>query len=243
VSPDSDAFLELDNVSKVWEIPGRRLEVLTGIDLEIDVGESIAILGPSGSGKSTLLHVMGLLTPPTGGDIRFQKKSAMNFRGRARLNVRREIGFVFQDAKLLPGLNLFQNVCVPLVHRYYSAKEQKRLAMEVLEKVGLEEHLTHLPHHLSGGELTRAAIARALAFGPRLLLCDEPTGALDDEIGENIFDLLLRSIDPSGALVVVTHNQRFAKKLDRVLRLNNGQLTDVGRGRDSSSPPPSNLEP
>jgi putative ABC transport system ATP-binding protein len=216
-------IMQVEKAVKAFRVGDRQIEILNGIDLDIYAGESLAIMGPSGAGKSTLLHVLGLLTPLDSGSIRFmghliQPGSTWDCR------LRSSIGFIFQDAKLIPNLTVMENVCVPLAHRGVWPERQKSLAREALELVGLEERLLHHPAQLSGGEMMRVSIARALVFNPVFVLVDEPTGNLDSKTGEKITDLLLGIISPDRALVIVTHHKPLAMRASRIVFMKDGQL-------------------
>jgi putative ABC transport system ATP-binding protein len=215
--------IELVNADKSWVMGENRLVVLKNVDLKVFPGESLAIMGPSGSGKSTLLHVLGILTSIDGGDILFQGKSVRGA-GIKDKTLRRNFGFIFQDARLIPDLTVIDNVCVPLIHRGVWPAEQQRRALEVLEKIGLADRIHHYPHQLSGGEIMRTAIARATVLEPTVLLADEPTGALDSHTGKLIAGLLLDAVTPDRALVMVTHHQPLADCADRILYMKDGCL-------------------
>jgi putative ABC transport system ATP-binding protein len=199
---------------------------LQDINLELGGGHSLAVVGPSGCGKSTLLHVLSLLTPLDHGRL-LVEGTELRARDHGILHqVRRLFGLVFQDGKLIPTLNVLQNVCVPLVHQGIWPKEQPRLALEMLERVGLTRCAHQWPHQLSGGEVIRVAIARALVLRPRIVLADEPTGNLDSHTGRQIADLLFQVLEPDRALVLVTHNEDLAARADQVLRLLDGRRAD-----------------
>ena len=214
-------FVALKGVSKSWTAAKHRIPVLKNIDLEVWAGESVAVVGPSGAGKSTLLHVLALFTPVDEGDI-FYNGQRLDDRSRWDISLRRRIGVVFQDAKLLPNLRLIENVRVPLVHRGVWPSRQRQRATTALEAVGLGDRLGHYPNQLSGGELMRAAIARALVSDPMLILADEPTGTLDSVNGESVAQLLLNLVTPERALVIVTHHAPLAARTGRTIALKDG---------------------
>jgi lipoprotein-releasing system ATP-binding protein len=209
------------------------VQVLAGLDLEVEPGDRVAIVGESGVGKSTLLHLLGALDQPTGGQLVFDGRDVFT-RTEAELAVfrNREIGFVFQFHHLLGDFTALENVMLPsLIARRPFAATRAR-ASELLERVGLKERLAHRPGQLSGGEQQRVAVARALTQSPRLLLADEPTGNLDPATGEEVQQLLLELNQEHGsALVVATHNDRLAAAMGRILRLAGGCL------HEASGPP------
>ena len=207
-------------LTKVFGANGNAVHALRGIDLDVARGEFVALVGPSGSGKSTLLHVLGLLTPMDQGRMELlghvvdgKQPGGFDYR------LRWAIGYVFQDSKLIPELDVLDNVRVPLVHRGAPRLEQTQMASRVLETVGMLHRLHSRPRQLSSGELMRVAIARALVTAPRLVLADEPTGSLDSVNGDRIADLLFGMVDSSRGLGVVTHNRALADRADRVLEL------------------------
>ncbi len=203
---------------------GHALEILAAIDMQVNAGEAVAILGPSGSGKSTLLGLLAGLDQPTQGRVSLlgQDLAGLDEDARAGLRAGR-VGFVFQSFQLLPGMSALENVALPLqLGRMNGARPQ---AETLLREVGLGERLSHLPRQLSGGEQQRVALARAFAGDPEILFADEPTGNLDADSGERIIDLLFNLRDRVGStLLLVTHDQQLARRCDRTLRLNAGRL-------------------
>ncbi len=214
---------------------GRVIQILKGLDLDVAAGESVAIVGRSGGGKSTLLHLIGLLDRPTAGTIELEGAETTTASRAARDRLRRDrIGFVFQFYHLLAELTAEQNVLLGAMMNVspfeWMARrgEAKRAAKALLERVGLLDRARHLPSKLSGGERQRVAIARALLRDPALLLCDEPTGNLDEQTSDEIENLLIEIQKERGAaMVLVTHNLRLAGRLDRTLVLEGGRLHDV----------------
>ena len=209
---------------------GRVLEVLRGVDLEIAGGERLAVVGASGSGKTTLLQLLGGLDTPTRGWIELNGRNFSAMRPAERGSRRnRHIGFVYQFHHLLPEFSAVENVAMPLLIRRSGTSEALANARELLMQVGLGERLTHRPAKLSGGERQRVAVARALITRPSVVLADEPTGNLDPESGEQVFELLLKlNRDTGTALVVVTHDMKRARRMDRVLALRDGRLAEAG---------------
>ena len=211
------------------------IPVLRGVDLAIRRGEFLAIVGQSGSGKSTLLHLLGTLDAPGGGEIHFDGRRIDNLAGSQRDRLRnRHFGMIFQSYHLLPELNTLENVLAPLMIQEsvlgYMCRRRKHraAAMDLLETVGLAHRLKHRPSELSGGEMQRAAIARALVTSPDLLLADEPTGNLDHQTGQEILDLLYRlNREQNLTIVMVTHDQNIGGMADRVVRLVDGQIAEA----------------
>ncbi|MCP4683474.1 MAG: ABC transporter ATP-binding protein [Desulfobacterales bacterium] len=219
-------MLNLENIHISFIHHGNQIDVLSGIDLVVNSGDSLAITGASGVGKSTLLNIMGALTPPTKGLVRFRDQNLSKMDGASLSRFRnREIGFVFQFHHLLPELNALENTMMPALIARHSRKSASGTAKEILEKVGLEKRLTHRAGELSGGEQQRVAIARALIMKPKLLLADEPTGNLDWLTGQGIADLLMRlNKEERVAIVIATHNHRLAEKMSKRMEIASGQI-------------------
>jgi len=222
----ADSLLVVAEVHKSYPTPAEPLEVLRGVSFELRDGESLAILGPSGSGKTTLLNIIGTLDTPTSGRVALGGTDPFGLDADALARFRSEsVGFVFQDHHLLGQLTAAENVLLACLARGRVGAEDERRAGEVLARVGLADRAGHLPSELSGGERQRVAIARALVNRPRLLLCDEPTGNLDDRIADVVGDLIAALAEDSGAMVVVvTHSEALAARFDRRLRLRDGRL-------------------
>ena len=222
--------LSCHGLARHFREQGRVLEVLRGVDLEIASGERVAVVGASGSGKTTLLQLLGGLDTPTRGWVELNGRNFSAMRPAERGTRRnRHIGFVYQFHHLLPEFSAVENVAMPLLIRRSDTSEALANARELLERVGLGERLTHRPAKLSGGERQRVAVARALITQPSVVLADEPTGNLDPESGEQVFELLLKlNRDTGTALVVVTHDLKRARRMDRVLALRDGRLAEAG---------------
>lgn len=224
-------LLEVSNLS--LDVPGRRL--LDSVDLEAEVGECVAVMGPSGSGKTSLLNCLCGITTPSSGSMRINgvELTSLGLSERAAFRLRR-IGIVFQFGELLPELTALENVALPLRLMGSSRGEAERRAGEWLERVGLSEHSEAHPDALSGGEVQRVGIARALAHEPRLVLADEPTGALDEDNTVRVMRLLTGAAKDLGAtMMVTTHDPLVASRTDRVLRLREGRLTPVEKPNSS----------
>jgi predicted ABC-type transport system involved in lysophospholipase L1 biosynthesis ATPase subunit len=225
------ALLELAGVSKRYEQGGDTVVALDAVDLSVDDGESLALVGPSGSGKSTLLHLAGGLDRPDAGTVRLGGRdlAALSVGARARLR-RREIGFIFQFFHLVPGLTVAENVELPLL--LDGRRDRDGRIPELLERLGLGRRATHQPGQLSGGEMQRTAIARALVAKPSLVLADEPTGNLDSASGAVILDLLTEVVaDAGAALVLVTHDVTAASRTARTLHVRDGRLDEEPQRR------------
>ena len=207
---------------------GRTLEVLRGIDLDLEEGEIVAIVGPSGAGKSTLLHCIGTLDAPTSGTITIAGQEVGQLRGAKLAALRnRTIGFVFQFHHLLPEFNALENAMMPGLIQGRSRREMEERARALLEEVGLGARLTHRPGELSGGEQQRVALARALVLEPKLLLADEPTGNLDSATSEAIHELFFEvNRKRNTTVVVVTHNPSFAEQMPRVVKMRDGRVEE-----------------
>jgi len=221
-------LLQLAGVARSVQLPdGDNLDILTGIDLEVSVGDHVSIVGRSGSGKTTLLNILGMLDEPTAGTVSFEGRDVRGLSGRARDLARgRDIGFVFQQFNLLPGRTALEQVVMPLMYADGRMFWRRReLAAEMLERVGLGGRLESKPEKLSGGEQQRVAIARALVRKPRLILADEPTGALDIDTGASVMGLLDQVATESGAaLITITHDLHVAARARRHYRLDGGVL-------------------
>jgi ABC-type lipoprotein export system ATPase subunit len=216
-------MIELKNIVKTYRRGVEDVRALRGVDLTVDAGEMMAIVGPSGAGKTTLLHILGCLDQPTKGDVLFDGVSTAGMPESQLVKIRREkIGFVFQQFYLIPGLSVFDNIALPLL---FSKKRANPKKIEKLaEMVGLEHRLNHAPTQLSGGEMQRAAIARGLVNDPAVLLADEPTGNLDTENSDKIYAIFRRLSDEGLTTIMITHNPDLASRAGRTVKIKDGRL-------------------
>jgi putative ABC transport system ATP-binding protein len=221
------SMLELRGVTKVYGQGATEVHALRGVDLSVDAGAMVAVMGPSGSGKSTLLTIAGSLEDPTSGEVRVDGTALAGMSRGAKARLRRRIvGYVFQDFNLLPGLTAAENVALPLELDGTSAKTARAAGLRALDGLGLSERASRFPDELSGGERQRVAIARALVGERRLLLADEPSGALDSVNAEEVMRLLHEACKRGVAAVVVTHDAQLASWADRVVFLRDGLIVD-----------------
>ena len=219
-------MIKLRQLSKTFIKDGNRIDVLKGLDLEIQKGESLAVVGVSGSGKSTLIHILGTLDHPTSGVLLFEDKNVFTWPEKKLAAFRNErIGFVFQFHNLLPEFSSLENTMMPALIHGLSKSEARKRAEAILNDLGLRDRMTHKPGELSGGEQQRVAVARALMMEPEILLADEPTGNLDSETGSRIGDILVQlNKTRQITLVVVTHNPLLAKQMSRRIGLQDGKI-------------------
>lgn len=219
-------MLEIADIRKSYRVGPTELKVLKGINLTVEKGELLAIIGPSGSGKSTLMHMLGLLEKPDTGTYHIDGTRVVYDDDRSLSTLRnRKIGFVFQQYHLLPKLTAIENVAVPLTYRGMKDSEVKRRCLEFLGKVDMQERIHHRPNEMSGGQQQRVAIARALAGSPAIILADEPTGALDTRTGEEILALFQRLNREDGiTTVMITHNPALAEQCGRSVKIIDGMI-------------------
>ena len=218
-------IIETRGLTKVYGANGNAVHALRGIDMVVEKGEFVALIGPSGSGKSTLMAILGCLDSPTAGRYALDGQSVEGLSGGALARIRNEkVGFVFQSYNLLPKASIARNVELPLLYAGVSRKERRRRAMEMLERVGIPEKADVLPAQLSGGQRQRVAIARALANRPALLLADEPTGALDSKTGAEVLGLFKELHRQGNAVMLVTHDIHIAAMAERKVELYDGLI-------------------
>lgn len=218
-------MIELIGINKIYRTNEIETQALENVNLMVEKGEFLSIMGPSGCGKSTLLNIMGLLDAPTSGIIQIAGVKVEGMKDKELAAFRnRNLGFVFQSFHLINSLNVQDNVELPLLYRDVSAKERRRLAEEVLLKVGLSHRMHHMPSQLSGGQCQRVAIARAIVGNPEIVLADEPTGNLDSRMGAEIMEILHKLNQEDGrTIVMVTHNEEQAKQTSRIVRFFDGR--------------------
>jgi putative ABC transport system ATP-binding protein len=221
--------IELDDVSKIYDMDSVKVEALRGVNLKIAEKEFVSIMGSSGSGKSTLLHLIGLLDRPTKGNIYLDGSDTAKFSGAELARLRgKSIGFVFQFFYLYPTLTARENVELPMTIIETDKKKREDTAIQLLDKVGLHERSTHYPSQLSGGERQRVAIARALANNPNMILADEPTGNLDSKTSMEIMHLLVDLNKEGKTIVMVTHEKHFAVHSKRMIYMKDGKISEGG---------------
>jgi len=220
-----NAIISLQSIRKSYQMGKQELQVLKGIDLDIYKNEYVALMGPSGSGKSTLMNILGCLDSPSAGRYVLNNQDVSKMADDSLADVRnKEIGFVFQQFNLLPRLTALENVALPLVYAGTSRKQRTEMAMDVIQKVGLEDRSHHKPNELSGGQCQRVAIARALVNNPSLILADEPTGNLDTKTSREIMDIFSQIQAAGNTVVLVTHEEDIAQYAKRIVRLRDGLI-------------------
>lgn len=220
-----DPIIQLKDIRKSYYLGKNELPVLKGIQLRIDPNEYVAFMGPSGSGKSTMMNILGCLDTPTSGHYILNGQDVSKMADDALAEVRnKEIGFVFQQFNLMPKLTAAENVGIPLIYAGVSKKEREERAMEMLERVGLQDRARHKPNELSGGQCQRVAVARALINRPAIILADEPTGNLDSRTSEEIMDMFAGIHASGNTVVLVTHEEDIAAHARRIVRLRDGVI-------------------
>lgn len=229
----AETILSMQNICKAYRMGDETQTVLRGIDLQVEKGEFVAILGPSGSGKSTLMNIIGCLDTPSSGSYHLHGRDVCALSEKELAKVRsREIGFVFQSFQLLPRQTALQNVELPLIYARMGAAQRHNHAARMLQKVGLHDKMQHYPNQLSGGQQQRVAIARALANDPSILLADEPTGALDRATGRQVMGLFHELNEEGRTIIMITHDIEIARHARRIVRILDGEIS-VGVPEDA----------
>ena len=220
-------MINISSISKEYVMGDNKLLALNNVDVVIKEGEFVSIMGSSGSGKSTLMNIIGCLDVPSNGDYFFRENNISNYSSNKLAELRnKDIGFIFQNFNLLPRLNALENVILPLLYSGKSSKERTKLALAALENVGLKDRTHHRPNQLSGGQQQRVSIARAIAGTPKLILADEPTGALDSNTSLEIMKIL-NDLNKTGiTIVLVTHEDDIAKYGSRIIRMKDGKIIE-----------------
>jgi putative ABC transport system ATP-binding protein len=223
-------LIRMQGVRKTYDAGELEVRALDGVDLDLERGQMVAIIGPSGSGKSTLMHILGCLDAPSSGSYHLDGRDVSQLSGFQLAAIRNQkIGFVFQTFNLLPKASLLRNVELPLLYAGIGGSERKERALAALRKVGLVERAKHRPAELSGGQRQRAAIARAIVNGPSLILADEPTGNLDTRTGLEILEIFDAMHARGETIVIVTHDPRIAERCERIVRIVDGRIEDDSR--------------
>jgi len=220
-------MININSLSKEYIMGDNKLLALNDVSVSIKEGEFVSIMGSSGSGKSTLMNIIGCLDVPTKGNYFFRDNDIANYDSNNLAELRnKDIGFIFQNFNLLPRLNALENVVLPLLYSGKNLKERNKLALEALKNVGLEERVHHRPNQLSGGQQQRVSIARAIAGSPKLILADEPTGALDSKTGFEIMKILNDLNSQGITIVLVTHEDDIAKYGSRIIKMKDGKIIE-----------------
>jgi len=220
-------MININAITKEYIMGDNKLLALNQVDVSIKEGEFVSIMGSSGSGKSTLMNIIGCLDVPTSGDYYFRDKNISNYNSNMLAELRnKDIGFIFQNFNLLPRLNAIENVTLPLLYSGKNVKERTKLSMEALENVGLKDRTHHKPNQLSGGQQQRVSIARAIAGNPKLILADEPTGALDSYTSLEIMKIL-NDLNSNGiTIILVTHEKDIAQYGSRIIKMKDGKIIE-----------------
>lgn len=222
-------LIQLIDIYKIYQMGSTEVRANDGINLKIMEGEFVAIVGKSGSGKSTIMNIIGALDIPSSGQYILKGQDVSKMKSDALAEVRnRTIGFIFQQYNLLPKQNLLENVELPLLYAGVNKKDRKRLAMDALKRVGIDDKWRNMPNQLSGGQQQRGAVARALVGKPSLILADEPTGALDSKTSRELLDFLKQLNEEGNTIVLITHDRSVAEEAKRIITLKDGKITFDG---------------
>ncbi len=220
-------ILSMKNITKSYYLGEEEQLILKGINLTVNRGEFVSILGPSGSGKSTMMNIIGCLDKATSGQYMLSGRDIKDLDENQLAEIRsKEIGFIFQSFQLLPRLTALQNVELPMIYSGVSPVKRKEIAKKMLERVGLSDRLNHYPNQLSGGQQQRVAIARALSTNPTILLADEPTGALDQRTGHQVMELFKELHAEGRTIIMITHDEKIAKQATRIVRILDGNIVE-----------------
>ena len=224
----SETIVKLTDVVKTYVMGDNEVRALQGVSFEIEQGEFLSIMGPSGSGKSTCMNMIGCLDRPTSGIVEINGKQTSKMTEKELAVLRNQtVGFVFQQYHLIPGMNVLENVMLPLKYQHMEIAKRKSLAEAALESVGLSERIHHRPHELSGGQKQRVAIARAMVTKPKILLADEPTGALDSVTGKQVMELFRKINHEEGTtIIIVTHDPGIGASTERCIRIFDGKIVE-----------------
>ena len=224
----AENVVKLIDVVKTYQMGENKVEALRGISFEISQVEFLAIMGPSGSGKSTCMNMIGCLDRPTSGIVKINGKETAKMKEKELAILRNQtIGFVFQQYHLIPSMTVLENVMLPLKYQRIEKNLRRQMAREALDSVGLSERINHRPHELSGGQKQRVAIARAMVTSPKILLADEPTGALDSKTGKDVMELFRKINKEKGTtIIVVTHDNGIGQSMERCIRILDGQIVE-----------------
>ena len=223
----AEEILRMENITKAYELGEEEFLALRGVDLVVDRGEFLAVLGPSGSGKSTLMNIIGCLDVPTSGEYYLSGKLIADESEKELARIRsKEIGFIFQSFQLLQRQTAYENVELPLIYANMPEHKRKERVEEMMEKVGLADKMYNLPNQLSGGQQQRVAIARAIATNPTILLADEPTGALDQKTGHQVMELFHELNNEGRTIIMITHDAKIASHAGRIVRILDGNISE-----------------
>ncbi len=230
------SLIELKEVYKIYKMGDEEVRAVDGVNLRIERGEFVAIVGQSGSGKSTMMNIIGCLDVPTSGKYYLDGQDVSEMKDDELAEIRNKmLGFIFQQYNLIPKINVVENVKLPLLYAGLKESEQEKRAMEALKRVGLESKCKNLPSQLSGGQQQRVSIARALAGDPSVILADEPTGALDSKTGREVMDFLKELNNEGNTIVLITHDNSLAKEAKRIVRIHDGKI--ISDSSESSDAP------
>lgn len=226
-------MIKMTKINKVYKMGSNTFKALDNVNLTICKGEYVAIVGPSGAGKSTLMNIIGCLDKPTEGEYILDGLNTRCSDNKLADIRNKKIGFIFQNYNLLPKLNIFENVQLPLLYAGYSNKEIKEKSIIAIKKVGLESHIKHKPTELSGGQMQRVAIARALVTEPQIILADEPTGALDSKTGKEVLKMITELNEEGNTIIMITHDREIASYAKRMVTVKDGRITsDTLKGKE-----------